>query len=179
MLFSNKKTFDTVEFERLFKKNFNSFCLKVNLMIKDPDASADLVQNVFFKYWQSRNDIQINTSVEAYLFKSCINEAHNYIVKSKRMEKILAELPKISETASPEEELEYSELYSKIEKVIESLPPACKEVFLLSRHDEKSHKEISAYLNISENTVNNHIKKALRILRENFLLLLCWITQIF
>ena len=60
-------------------------------------------------------------------------------------------------------------LRQNIQKVIELLSPACKNAFLLSRYEEKSYKEIASLLQISINTVEKHIGKALKILRERIL----------
>jgi RNA polymerase sigma-70 factor (ECF subfamily) len=58
------------------------------------------------------------------------------------------------------------ELEAKILKVIDTLPPACKKVFELSRMEEKKYGEIAEYLGIAAKTVENQIHKALKILRK-------------
>jgi len=58
------------------------------------------------------------------------------------------------------------ELEDSIGKAIESLPPRCREIFELSRNEEKKYREIAIELNISEKTVENQMLKALKIMRE-------------
>jgi len=59
------------------------------------------------------------------------------------------------------------ELKLKINETLESLPEKCRQVFELSRYEGKKYKEIAIELNISEKTVEAHISKALKILKEN------------
>jgi RNA polymerase sigma-70 factor (ECF subfamily) len=64
-------------------------------------------------------------------------------------------------------QLRERELQRIIDKEIAALPPKMREVFLLSRKEYLSHKEIAIRLNISEHTVKNHIKAALKTLRQS------------
>jgi RNA polymerase sigma factor (sigma-70 family) len=50
--------------------------------------------------------------------------------------------------------------------LIQELPAQCRTVFLLSREQQLSNKQIAEQLDISVNTVEQHIRKARRILRE-------------
>src|SRR5690606_30622305 len=70
-------------------------------------------------------------------------------------------------TASPHYTLEYKELISQITSIVETLPDKCKEVYKLSREEQLSHKEIADRLSISTKTVENHLTKALRVLRTS------------
>ena len=75
-----------------------------------------------------------------------------------------------------EEEMEVTQLSEYINQLIDTLPPKRKEVFLLSRKSHLSYKEISTQLNISEKTVEHHISKALKYLRENIQLILIFLA---
>ncbi|MBK9567431.1 MAG: sigma-70 family RNA polymerase sigma factor [Saprospiraceae bacterium] len=75
------------------------------------------------------------------------------------MSKLIPDLPQNNTAA---DELQY-----KINKVISNLPEKCRLVFVLSRFEEMSYSDISKELDISVKTVENHISKALKVLREN------------
>lgn len=156
------------EFEALFKRNHSSLCHKVYTLVKDADLAADIVQNVFLKYWMNRKQTVIHTSIEAYLFRACVNEAYNTLKSGKRKAEFMEYLSSSGAASanSTEDSIALSETRSKINAAIRNMPPACQEVFLLSRYDEMSHLEIASYLNISVNTVNNHMKRALHIMKE-------------
>ncbi|HYG38365.1 MAG TPA: RNA polymerase sigma-70 factor [Cytophagales bacterium] len=162
-------------FEVLFKDNYNLLCNKVFAFVQDIDMAADIVQNVFFKYWKNKDKIRIEHTIEGYLFKTCINESHNYIKSHKRRSVIIKNVSYNQPVYINDitEQYDYKETSILVQKAIDILPPACKQVFLLSRYEEMSHQEIADFLNISVHTVNNHIKKALKILRD--ILLLCLI----
>lgn len=70
-------------------------------------------------------------------------------------------------TNNTEQEILHAELQHEIEIAVESLPPRCKQVFLMSRIESLSYKTISEILGISEKTVENHLVKALAILRTS------------
>ncbi len=72
-------------------------------------------------------------------------------------------------TSSADQALQLEELQQQLEQALTTLPPMCRKVFLLSRYEEMSHQEIADFLGISPNTVDNHIKKALGILRQALL----------
>lgn len=136
--------------------------------------AEDIVQNVFYKYWKNRNDIKIYSSIEAYIFKACIYESHTTLQTIKRRSNINQELylSKALSSNEVDNQFQFQETSNKIHQTIHSLPPACKEVFLLSRFDEMSHQQIAKHLNISPNTVNNHIKKALKILKDALMVII-------
>ena len=64
-------------------------------------------------------------------------------------------------------QLEYTELKEKLEETINKLPKRQKQVYLLSRKEELSYKQIAVKMGISVNTVENHMSKALRFIRSN------------
>lgn len=159
------------DFEQIFKLNYQILCKHVVRITRDIDAAEDIVQEVFVNLWdKDQRDIE---NPEAYLYKACINKALNFVsVNNRRTEinktSIYPNHP--TETRSLEDDLEFKELEQQVLSLIESLPQMCKKVFLLSRYEEMSHKEIAAFLEISPNTVDNHIKKALSVLRKVLLL---------
>jgi RNA polymerase sigma-70 factor (ECF subfamily) len=128
------------------------------------------VQEVILELWNKKDSLEVNTSLFAYLKRSVYNRSLNFI---KSRAKIASDeqpllLMKDKED-SIEEELYGSEMASKLNKVIESLPEKCRHVFALSRFEEKTYNEIAEMLDISSKTVENQISKALKILRNAML----------
>ena len=165
-------------FESLFNKWYASLCNTVYRIVRNQDAAEDIVQDVFVKLWEKRDELQLLT-IKSYLFRASINTALNYTGKSKlrplATEESLALAP--SDRVNADEHLEAEELDKKIITIIDNLPPACKNVFVLSRTEQLSYKEIAITLNISVKTVENQMGKALKLLREqlgDYLALVLW-----
>lgn len=161
---------DLKQFEELFDKNYHHLCNKVCRITRDMASAEDIVQDVFVDFWMKEQQ-QKTQKHEAYLYKSCINRALSLVSSLKRKETLntLYSDSNLLKSSSTDHELEFNELEQKVKQSIDSLPPMCKKVFLLSRYEEMSHKEIADFLKISPNTVDNHIKKALVILRKALL----------
>ena len=159
-------------FEALFRQNYQHLCQRVFGITNDLEAAEDIVQEVFINFWNRNKERKVDIP-EAYLYRACLNKALDYKSSHKRKAQLLQahHQEKVQESErSPQQKMEQQELEHRVQQVIASLPAMCRKVFLLSRYEEMSHKEIAAFLNISPNTVDNHIKKALSILRQ---LLLC------
>lgn len=168
------------DFEELFRRHYPRLCQRAQRLTGDADAAEDMVQEVFVHFWNNAQRHTI-TAPEAYLYKAVINKALNYAGSRKRRTaseaQYRAQQPAAANTT--EQELYWQELQQKIQLTIEQLPPMCRRVFLLSRYEEMSHKEIADFLHISPNTVDNHIKKALAILRKALPALLLLLPEIY
>lgn len=155
-------------FEKLYFENYNLLCHSVYRFVKDEETTKDIVQDVFVKYWRRINELRITESEIAYLQKSCINAALNYLKEaSRRQSRELNFAESAAKNASrPDDSYQTEETSRRIDAAIEQLPPVCREAFILSRYEAKSYKEIAELLDISVNTVEKHIGKALQRLRE-------------
>jgi len=159
---------DKNAFERMFKAYYKPLCNYACSIIKDIDESEDVVQNMFYNLWHKRETIQINTSVKSYLYRAVHNDCLNKI-KHGKIKSIYVEDYKKSADASFEDAskaLQAKELGKQINEAIASLPEQCGNVFKLSRFENLKYSEIAMQLNISVKTVENHMGKALKILRE-------------
>ncbi|MDY8137743.1 RNA polymerase sigma-70 factor [Aquimarina sp. 2201CG5-10] len=153
----------------LFDKYYSWLCNYIYKLSGDASLSEDLVQNVFLKLWEKKTSLRITTSLKSYLFRSCHNEFLMYLRQQKREYDALDELKwqSLFELYSEKEEDKTEADWIRLEKAIEQLPKKCKEVFKLSRLEQKKHKEIAEILGISTKTVEVHISKALRFLKAN------------
>lgn len=153
--------------KQLFHQFYPFLCNTVYRILKDKAIAEDLAQDTFFKFWEKRATINIQTSLKAYLRRMAVNEALYYIRKNKKFQKDAevepGDLGVATETV--EQTLLHQELEEKIAAAVQTLPPRCQEVFRLSRFEDLSYKEIAAKLEISIKTVENQMGKALKILR--------------
>ncbi len=162
------QTDDTKFMESLFKTHYAALCRTAFRIVNDRDTAEDLVQEVFMKVWNNRRTLEINSSLKAYLHRSAINTALNYLEKNKRQVNMESEdLLNISPAShSLEEHLSFKEVETRVDEAINALPPACRTIFVLSRYEHLSYQEIANQLNLSVKTVENQMGKALKIMRE-------------
>lgn len=149
-------------YERYFRLLFNYTFSKVN----DEFAAQEIVQELFVSIWQQRNKNAIQ-SCRSYLFSSAKNLIISYYRKEFTRQKHYDqwEIHRIDATGPADQEILATDLQHQYEEGLHLLPPKCREVFILSRQG-RSNKEIALELTISEKTVEQHITRALRVLKE-------------
>lgn len=152
----------------LFDRYYKYLLVTAFRFIPDDERCKDLVQEVFYELWKRRASLELHTSLKSYLSRSVVNKALNEIKSRKRFQ--WEEDDKYAEVDSGEtdvhDKMEHAGLEAAIHAAIDALPEKCRIVFMLSRFENMSHKEIAEQLNISVKTIENQITKALRILRE-------------
>ncbi|HLU94438.1 MAG TPA: sigma-70 family RNA polymerase sigma factor, partial [Membranihabitans sp.] len=130
------------------------------------EYAEDVVADVFREFWQKKQFNKVTTSFRTYLFRAVRNRAMNMIRRELRQTNPLSEdWDAVSETLRPDEQMIYDQFYQKIQSCIDQLPPMCRKVFLMSRYEGKSLREIADFHEISIRTVEAHISKALGVLR--------------
>lgn len=163
----------------LYDRYWDSAYLATYNVLRDKKLCEDVVQELFMDIWNRRAKINIKTTFKAYFF-SCIRyQVFDQIRKKEKNVRtgLFQNLDERIHYNCPESEYLYQELVEKINNTVEHLPKRCREVYMLSRNEHLSHAEISDRLHISTKTVENHMTKALKILRNSvgsFLLMLFW-----
>lgn len=154
-------------FEKLFDTWYEPLCRYAFSILRDMDEAEDVVQKMFYKLWDQHETLDIKSSVNSYLYRIVHNESLNVVQQiTSHKEHNLTFISTVNrEINSTTEDMGSRELQMAIEKALEKLPPQCKRVFEMSRMDQLSYAEIAKSLNISTNTVENHISKALKLLR--------------
>ena len=151
----------------LFDLHYLTVCKTMHRFIRDHSLVEDLAQEVFLRFWEKREKINITSSVEAYLRRMAVNEALGYLRRNKnRFEEEIT--PNISGGMddSVEQQFLHSELENNIREAINELPPKCRAVFQASRFEDMTYREIADQMDISVKTVENQMSKALKYLRE-------------
>lgn len=129
--------------------------------------AEEVVQEVFVSLWERRHSLEISGSLDAYLNTAVryriYNRYRDYL--KNRQESRISGLNDVDYSMPALETLEYKELELKLQHAVNTLPHKCREAFVLSREEKLPNKIIAKRLNISVNTVEKHIGKALQILR--------------
>jgi len=159
----NMKAFDQL-YER-YCKNLLGFSFSIT---KSREEAENIVQDVFLNLWQNREKIEKGTSVKYYIFTIAHNSTISAIRKKRKDERFLEQLRNIQDfSSSPEElEAEYNDLDNELKKIIAELPDRQREIFLLHKVDGLKYQEIAEKLDISVNTIETHMSRALKAIRS-------------
>lgn len=153
------------QFEEIYRENYPALRKAARHLIGDSDAAHDVVQDVFLRLWNKRDESDAILNPAAYLYKSVVNTSLNYIEQHKRR-KPGAEPLSLPSLDKSDSLVETKELRSKIGEAIDKLPPQCRTIFILSRLEEKKNREIAALMNLSLKTVENQMGIALKKMRD-------------
>lgn len=169
-------------FEQLFDSCYEPLCRYAYSILKDMDEAEDVVQKSFCKLWDQHEMLNIQSSINSYLYRIVHNDSLNTIhQKTSHQEHNLNYLSTTyADINSTIEHIESSDLQKAMDVALAALPPQCRRVFEMSRIEQLSYSEIALQLNISTNTVENHISKALKLLRVELkdFLSVCLILQL-
>jgi RNA polymerase sigma-70 factor (ECF subfamily) len=139
-------------------------------ILRNSQDSEEITQMVFIKIWNIRTTLRDDTNLNSFLFTIAKNSSYNFL-KHKYKEKLMFEKLELSlkDKASGlvDDSLIEKDFNDILNGLIEKLPPRRREVFVLSRFTGLSYKEIAAKLEISENTVDTQMRKALQFIKEN------------
>lgn len=161
------KNGDKVIFEEIYREYFNPLCYYCLRYVESFEDSEEIVQDLFIKLWNKHKEIEINISLNAYLYKSAQNYALNYLSKKKTKEKYLTlkqrQLPVSFENG--QDKLEEDELSLILKHAILMLPDKRRQIFELSRFDGLKYVGIAKKMSISVKTVETQMTKTLKYLR--------------
>lgn len=158
---------DKSAFDKLFNQYWDEVYQYVIRVLRDHCDTSDIVQATFLALWEQRQKLTQIDSIRAYVFSVARFQAFNHLRKSKYQANLKESLLCYFNVAAvnPEDLYINGEAEKLIWKEIDSLPPKMKEIFVLSREDGFSYKEISLKLNVSEHTVKKQISNSLKYLR--------------
>ncbi len=164
-----KEEIRTIEgFERVFKTHYSALCRYVFGFLHEEEAAEEIVQELFYKLWQKRNEIEIKGSLKSYLFKAVRNESLNLVkhIKVREGYKKHHERERALLELSKHDHLESSETLDRIAAAIAKLPEQRQLIFRMSRFENMKYREIAEKLNLSIKTIENQMGKALASLRS-------------
>ncbi len=162
---------DIQQLETVFRKFRPGLFAFANSLVNNADDAEEIVHDVFLSYWNGGlfREIQEDNALKSYLFTSVRNRSLNHIRKSKVD---YSDLPDddvyLDSDPTIVETIALKEVQDKLNFLIDKLPSKCRQVFIMSRTYELSHKEIAELLDITPKTVENQISIALKFLRKYF-----------
>jgi len=154
----------SLSFEELFKAHYKFLCNTANKILDDRDAAEDVVQEVFLKYWNKKDELTAIQSLKSYLYRATVNTSLNKLESNKRTSRL--EDTETGQSVVMEDKIHLSQLENRISDAINSLPPKCRVIFVLSRYEGMKYQQIADHLDISVKTVENQMGKALQIMRD-------------
>jgi len=137
--------------------------------LKSKEESEELVQSVFLKVWENQKNLKKDTSFKSYLFTIAYNEICNLFRRRKYQQNLITKIETESSEASgeTEDQIEFRFVTEQVDQIIARLPEKQKTIFLKSRQEGKSNKEIADELGLSRGTVDNYISESLKFIRSN------------
>lgn len=161
-----KSTVTITEIENLFKEHYAFLCLVSFSILKDKDASKDIVHDFFVSYWLKRDTVSIHVSFQAYAVRAVKNlslAAINKASKEQSLDKIIFNHP---DKDADHSLLDKSKNHEKLWELLNQLPSSRKEIFISSVIDGQTYAEIAESNGISINTVKTQMKRAYAFLRS-------------
>ena len=159
---------DHFSFDQLFHRYSPSLYLFLNGILKNESEAEEAVQDVFFRIWEKRKDLDPDLSFKSYLFTIASNTAKKIyrkkLLEEKYKQEIALELN--FNQLTDLNVVEYKNLLDYVDTIIEKLPPSRRQIFILSKKDGLKNPEIAKILDISEQTVKNQLVAAQRFLRS-------------
>lgn len=160
------------EFQHLFRELYPRLLVYARGFVGF-DNAEDVVEDVFVDLWRRRNEIDATMNLKGMLYRAVYTRSinmlrhkgvtQNYIAMVMALEK---RQEQVAVDYNPQEELENEDLRNMIEQAVSELPEKCQHVFRLSYMHGMKNKDIASALGMSVRTVDAHIYKALKYLRE-------------
>ena len=162
------KSGDQAAFTVLYKR-FHSQVYRYALrIVKYPEAAEEIMQNVMLKVWQQRGQIDTAQNFKGWIARVTANQAFDFLKTLARQhalsEKIWLQMQK--SPAYSENEYVLKEYLFLVEEAVNTLPPQQQKIYRMSREEYLTYEEIAQILNISPNTVRNHMASALTHIRK-------------
>lgn len=137
------------------------------------EEAEDVVQEIFMKLWDKREQLETIQSVKSYLYKAVRNNCLTRIRDAKPTTPLETVAP--DQLLPDDEQEERSEMEARIWKMIDELPERRRQIFLMAKRDGLNYKEIAAQTGLTVKTIENHVFRAMQSLRaKDFNAYLCF-----
>lgn len=159
---------NTEAFDKIYRQFSNKIYHFVLGLTKDEHVSKDIVQEVFINLWDKSDLVNQDLNFDNYIFTITYNSIRKYFrrkaIETKAFDYFLKNSPEVIEDG--DKDLIFKELIEIAYKTIDNLPPQRKKVYTMSKQEGMKIKEIADKLSLSPRTVENHLAKALKFLKE-------------
>jgi len=163
---------DYYAFRELFNHHYRSLCNYAMRVVVTREIAEEVVSDVFVKLWKNREQIEVHTSFQAYIYRAVRNQALDYLKLRIHRQYERESLDSVqwnmshADHFSPAEEMSFNEFFDHVEGCINDLPRQCQIIFRLSREEGLRYRDIAERLAISVKTVETQMSRALKVLRE-------------
>ena len=159
---------DVEAFDLIYDKyspNLYAFGLKY---LRSKDEAEELVQSVFLKLWENYRNLKKELSFKSYLFTIAYNEICKLFRKRNYQKKFIEYTmhEKFQSFTEIENGIDYQSVLKQVQQIVDKLPERQKSIFVKSRYEGKSTKEIAEEVGLSPGTVDNYISEALKFIRR-------------
>jgi len=159
---------DQLAFAQIYNQYRSKMYAYAYNLCKSPETAEEIVQEVFIRIWQKKEQINIDLNFSAYIKKITLNHVLNHLKKVAREKKLQEEIFNYIEAIrnTTEDNVLEKELLKTYDEAIALLPSQKRIIYQLSRNEEMTHDQIAERLNISKNTVKNHMVEATKFIRS-------------
>ena len=172
---------DSLAFTEIYNRYQKLLYVYAFRKLKDKDEAKDIIQDVYVALWNTKETFDILTTLSGYLYKAVLNRALNAFRHKKIDESHIESFIKIIETnaATTDYLIREKDISELIDKEVSLLPGKMREIFELRRKHYMSNKDIAEHLDISEHTVSTQMKRALKILKDKFglIIYIAWLFR--
>ncbi|MEP5340875.1 MAG: RNA polymerase sigma-70 factor [Algibacter sp.] len=156
-------------FKYLFNLYYDRLVTYIVTYTHDKMSSEDIVQQAFIDLWNDRDKLNELRSPKNYLYAIAYNRFIDSVNKNKRQNRLLDLVYENALRNRINEDTEQLEKrVEKMNRIIESLPPKCKEIILMNKIQGIKYKEIAGIMNISIKTVEAQMSIAFKKIRKGF-----------
>lgn len=157
--------------KQIFKNIFDEFQPRLYrflwLKVRDVQHAEDLTQETFFRFWKARRQLRDADRLEIYLFRIAANLAVDFFRHRKQPSMPLeSEARSLLAPQTAEAVFEYEQLSQTVAAIIADMPEGPATAFTLSRYENLTYEEIAEVMGLAVKTVEKHMGKALKTLRE-------------
>jgi RNA polymerase sigma-70 factor (ECF subfamily) len=155
------------EFRICFDQYFNPVRNYIAYRCGDEELATDIAQECFMKLWKKNMDYhpQRTGGLLYKMAKDLWISQYRKMISARKYELTLSLKPG-SDDFDPQQAMELNELKAKYEETLTALPEKQREVFLMSRMEDLTYREIAERLDITVKAVEKRMSVALQILRK-------------
>jgi len=160
---------DIKAFEHVFRLYYSQLMMYSFSITGRKDIAEEIVQDLFYKIWKERENLQILRSMKSYLYGAVRNQSLQYNehleVQERYRQKVLS-AESSGHDNTPEEQLLYNELENIINHTLEQLPERRRQIFVLHRYEGKKYKDIADEMSLSIKTIEAEMTKTYQALKQ-------------
>ena len=153
-------------FEALYEKYSARLYNTIVLLVYDKSLAKDITQSSFMTIWEKRSNLDTEKSFPAYLCTIARNMVYKETEKRLLSERFLDSIKQTDADKHFEIDVDTDSLQEYIDELVEQLPSSRKKIYLMSKKQHLTNKEIAAQLSLSEKTVETQLYRALHFLRS-------------